>query len=181
MNFSKTTLWQEVHTGKKIYLPITPDMIDIEDISHALAHQCRYGGHVLSFYSVAEHSCHIADHVFRVSNDKKHALSALLHDASETYLIDVPKPVKMQLTNYVELEEQIEGVIAEVFDLNYPWSDLIKEADCRILMDERAALFHPSGHDWHLPVDGPLGISIKAYHPYSAKERFLERFHRYGD
>ena len=36
-----------------------PEMISIRDIAHGLAMQCRYGGQVQTFYSVAQHNMHV--------------------------------------------------------------------------------------------------------------------------
>jgi len=74
-------------TGKwmDVFNP-TADMIDIRDIAHALACTPRFAGHLPKFYSVAQHSIMCYDMV-----DKEFELVALLHDASEAYLLDIPK------------------------------------------------------------------------------------------
>jgi hypothetical protein len=87
-----------------------PDDILIEDIAHALSHQCRFGGHIPKFYSVAQHSVFCANNPFI---SKK--LEALMHDASEAYLLDIPSPIKPRLTNYHEIENNLMMVIAEKF------------------------------------------------------------------
>lgn len=172
--------WMETHAGKRLSLPVTEDMIDIEDIAHSLSMQCRYAGHTLRFYSVAEHCIIIADYIAERTGDYQHALAGLLHDASEAYLVDVPKPVKVCLTGYREIEQQVEETIAKKWDLDYPWSDLIKEADCRILHDERATLFNWSGFEWDLPYPDPLFVTVEALDPKVAKDQFLRSFHRYA-
>lgn len=106
-------------TGKymNVFEP-TEDMICIEDVAHALSNQCRFGGHLPKFYSVAQHSlmcCEMA------TPERK--LEALLHDASEAYLLDVPKPIKQRLSNYKEIEDNLMRLIAKKFGFQYPLSE----------------------------------------------------------
>ena len=91
-----TDHWISTYTDKKFhYLNPTEEEICIEDIAHALALTCRFGGHCSKFYSVAEHS-------IRVSNivPETLRLQALLHDAHEAYLHDVPRPIKEDIPQY---------------------------------------------------------------------------------
>ena len=49
--------WIATFTGRQAYpMDLRPSEITIEDIAHSLSMQCRYTGHCLRFYSVAEHS-----------------------------------------------------------------------------------------------------------------------------
>ncbi len=120
-----------IRTVSGIYMNIfepTIDMINIEDIAHSLSMQCRFAGHLPTFYSVAQHSCLTSDLV-----TPTHKLAALLHDASEAYLLDIPSPIKAHLTNYKTLEDNLMNLIAEKFDFAYPLNSLIKDADKEML------------------------------------------------
>lgn len=91
-----------------------PHMIDIEDIAMALSNICRFGGHCRQHYNVAQHSvfvCALApDHL------KK---EALLHDASEAYVGDVIKPLKVMLGDvYEKVEERFMQCITVKFGLD---------------------------------------------------------------
>jgi len=113
------------YTGKLVdVFNITEDDIDILDIAHSLSMQCRFNGHIRSFYSVAEHSIFVADNV--PDEDK---LCALLHDASETYIADIPSPIKAKLDYYKSVEDKIQAVIAKKFGFPYPFPKTVHVAD----------------------------------------------------
>ena len=107
----------ETFTGKRIYVH-DPKMesICVEDIAHALSNNCRYNGHCKGFYSVAEHSCHIADYILnKLELGPIEALRGLLHDAPETYVTDMPKPFKQELPDYQEVELRFENIVLPAF------------------------------------------------------------------
>src|SRR5689334_2642685 len=107
--------WMQTFTGRRFYpLSPRPGEIDPADIAHALSLLCRYGGHVDRFYSVAEHCVLMSQAVA-----PEDALAALLHDATEAYVVDVPRPLKRQLAGYREIEEQVWFAIAYRFRLDY--------------------------------------------------------------
>ena len=146
-----------------------PSMIDLHDIAHALAHQCRYAGHTRQFYSVAEHSVFVSRYV-----PPEDAAWALLHDAAEAYVTDLPQPVKRMLPDYAAIEERVMRIIAQRFGLSWPMPSSIKAADSRILMDERRNLLAPPPRPWALELE-PLGILNMGVTPLYAKHAFLDR------
>lgn len=138
-----------------------PEMISIYDIAHALSMQPRFGGHLPCFYSVAQH-CVLACQY--VTNGNK--LSALMHDASEAYLIDVPRPVKYQLPNYKGVEDQLMTVIARKFGFQWPLADEVKKADEHMLRREWECLM----------LRGDVGEPIIVWGQEQAKGRFLDMY-----
>lgn len=109
----------KVYPSGTYFDPLNPRVEDVHlaDIAHGLAHICRYGGHVASFYSVAEHSLHVSAQVWRTFGDKEVALAALLHDATEAYIGDVVRPLKNLLPEYKEIEHRLARVIEQKFGL----------------------------------------------------------------
>lgn len=116
-------------TGKYInFIDLDPDDICIEDIAHALSMQCRFGGHLPEFYSVAQHSVHCSQLV-----DEEYAFEALMHDASEAYMLDIPKPLKNLLPDYEALEDSLMEVISDKYGISHPLSKPVKSADAMML------------------------------------------------
>lgn len=133
--------------------------VDIFDIAYALARQCRFGGHINGYYSVAQHSVYTSKIV-----SLERALSALLHDASEAYILDIPKPIKPYLENYREIEDNIMKVIAKKYGTIYPLDEELHIADYTALQNE-----------WdHLVIDDTK--VLKPMSPDEAELLFLERF-----
>jgi len=163
--------WIQTFTGGRFW-PMDPHAEDVEiaDIAHALSMQCRFAGHCIRFYSVAEHCVHLSHAV-----PAEHALWALLHDASEAYLADVPSPVKPFLAGYREAETLVMFAVCRRFGLDYEMPPAVHEADWRILGDERANL-SACVVEWSNPPP-PLGIDLAFWSPGEAESRFLARFH----
>jgi hypothetical protein len=163
--------WMQTFTGRRFY-PLDPrsDEIDPADIAHALAHLCRYGGHVDRFYSVAEHCVLMSEWV-----EPQYALAALLHDATEAFVVDVPRPLKRQLPGYREIEDRLWGVIAIKYGLDLALPAQVKEADDRILLTERNALMSRAETWWQDGKMLPLPVRIEGWMPPLAEDLYLAR------
>lgn len=98
---------------KKMFDPLHPkvELINIEDIAHALSMLCRANGHFRSFYSVAQHSINCMKEAKARGYSDRIQLACLLHDASEAYLSDVTRPVKGELPRYKEIEAPLQETI----------------------------------------------------------------------
>lgn len=151
-----------IRTFSGIYIdPLNPHPgeIALVDIAHALSHQPRFGGHLPSFYSVASHSIDVS---LRVNNEN--ALAALMHDAAEAYLIDVPRPVKQRLTGYREIEDNLMRIIAAKFGFEYPLNEAVKSADEEALRAE-----------WHTLMLGKMA-GVFSEQPKIVRSALLKRY-----
>lgn len=148
-----------------------PDMIDLVDIATGLANECRFAGQCRFFYSVAQHSVLVSQHV-----PPEYAWEGLLHDATEAYIKDIPAPVKRLLPDYRALEKRIEGAIRARFGLPAIQSPGIKQADLTLLATERRDLMPNGGSAWAM-IEGiaPLDRKIRALNSMQAKSQFMQR------
>ena len=103
--------WIQTYTGRKFF-PLTdePGEIDLRDIAHSLALQCRFNGHCRQFYSVAEHSVRVS-HIL----PDEEAAWGLLHDAAEAYVSDLPRPLKLTVPDFRAAEDRLLRQIAETY------------------------------------------------------------------
>lgn len=162
--------WFQTYSGIQFY-PVDPriEEINIEDIAHGLAFQCRYNGHVREFFSVGQHSVLVSYHV-----PPHLALEGLMHDAAESYLGDVISPLKAFLGRYKKYEHNLEKLIALKYGLKFPHPPEIKHADLRVLMAEKRDLI-PVQRKWSTTVE-PIPERVVPLGPWAAKELFLDRF-----
>jgi hypothetical protein len=102
------------YSGKCIDL-LNPKLSDIEiiDIAIGLSNECRWASQTPFHYSVAYHSLLVAER----TETKRYRLLALLHDATEAYLKDIPKPLKNLLPEYQKIEKNFSDIIHAKFGL----------------------------------------------------------------
>lgn len=140
--------WTQTKSGIKFYpFEPSPEMINIEDIAHGLSNMCRFHGQTKFFYSVAQH-CNLGLKIINKQDACNIELKLLwlLHDASEAYILDMPTPIKIGLSDYKKLEENLVKVIFKKFNLKkYTYLDhtyrLMKHVDEQMLANEYDALF----------------------------------------
>jgi uncharacterized protein len=160
--------------------PFDPDpaMIDPGDIACALANVCRFGGHCRPFYSVAQHSVIVSRLVEERGGDAEDVFAALMHDAAEAYLGDMPHPLKHRSplgAAFKAAEDHLEQAIRARFGIR-AGVPAIKRADRALLATERRAF---SAESWHWPeLDGieALDLALEAWSPAEAERAFAERF-----
>lgn len=164
--------WIVTYSGNKfnVFNP-NSSSVNIEDIAHALAMCTRFNGHLKHYYSIAEHCWHMSYLV-----EPQFALAALMHDAAEAYLSDIPRPIKGLLPQIKLIEG---GVINTIFD-HYRismWSDTIFKFDRALCLAE-AEQAGMSTQDWFEGHDiyGHVDTVIRFWDWNTAKEKFLERF-----
>lgn len=156
-----------------------PSVLDIEVIANALSNICRFTGHVSRFYSVAEHSVRCS----YIGPDDE-ALERLMHDAAESLVNDMASPLKLMggMEAYRAADHAAEAVVAQRFNLVYPWPASVKVADLVMLATERRDLLPPTPeYQWELlnGVTPLLGTDLALVDgsPIIWRRRFVKRFH----
>lgn len=167
--------WIQTYSGLQFYPqhPL-PEDVEITDIAHALSMICRFCGHCKEFYSVAQHCVLVSETCL-----PENAFWGLLHDASEAYICDIPRPLKQmeEFKQYKIMEKKAQETICLRFDIsiNEPWD--VKRADCVLLATERRDLMNPvaTKAEWGFLPD-PLKETIIPLSPKEAELAFMNRF-----
>lgn len=147
-------------TGKVFDLLIPdPNSICIEDIAHGLSHTARFAGQLPCFYSVAQHSVLVAN---KVPPELK--LAALLHDASEAYMGDMPSPFKSLMPEFQAIEARVMEVIASKFGFKYPLERSVKYADYHLLNQEWNSFVNETNEIFPLSPSESKQLFLAAYY-----------------
>jgi 5'-deoxynucleotidase YfbR-like HD superfamily hydrolase len=173
-----------IQTWKSSFWPLDPreEDIDIETIAHALSNLCRFGGHCKEFYSVAQHCVECTKIVFesgKYSNEE--CLQTLLHDASEAYIVDVPRPIKKLLPEYSVMEDNIQRTIYRKFGLPEEMPQVVKIVDNTMLVTEASQLLYETNGWWKQDNwPKPYLINIHPMKPIKAAHEFMCLFKQLG-
>lgn len=171
--------WISTFSGRKFYpLDPRPEEIEIVDIAHALSRQCRFSGHCHGSepYSVAQHSVEVAKLLPPALK-----IAGLLHDASEAYLVDLPRPLKHSpgfADGYRSAETELMRCVGVRFGIGSFDNPLVEVADQRLLKSERRDLMH-ADCQWDVPGVKPVPHTITPWPCFHSEQTFLSIFEKY--
>lgn len=167
-------------SGKAIFPKGHPDHTgeapDISDIAIGLARHLRFAGQLPHEYSVLCHSFTVFQLV-----DEQYGAYALLHDAGEAFIGDIPTPLKTEDIRAVELE--IVESISESVGISWPWPEeaqrAVKDADLAALAAEAHALGHAQAEKYwpRADFDENAEHALRLTHGHIA-EGWTDRFRR---
>lgn len=161
-----------------------PGGIRLADIAHALGNICRFGGHCVAFYSVAQHSVEVSDRLSIHGRDV--AVAGLLHDAAEAYVGDVVQPLTHRLGDEFAFLERV--ILSEIFGVaRVPspsaetWA-LVRAADLQALMTERRDLLARPPEPWGAEFEAvtPWPERIDPWPPRTASALWAARAQELG-
>lgn len=173
--------WIQTFTGRQFWpLDPRPEEISIIDIAAGLARECRFAGHCLRFYTVAEHSVLMYRAAKASRRHEGRVLRAvLLHDASEGLgLRDIPRPIKRDLGRYKEIEAGVMRAVAARFQFSWPMPAIVKILDESIGLAEQIQNMAPAPAAWRTQIEKfeaiePLPVALEYWNPERAFAEFL--------
>jgi hypothetical protein len=165
------------YTGKQFNL-LEPETtsIDIIDIAHSLAMQCRWTGHCKHHYSIAQHAYYCS-----FIGPTNSALQRLMHDSSEAYLGDMNRPLKHYTEAgdaYRRVEWPIQNLIYTSYGMPKQEAASVGLADQAMLYAEQAQLLPPVTFEISDPEakSKAANVFIEEWTPRSAEKMFMTRF-----
>ncbi len=168
------------YTGKH-FDPMKPELenIDIRDIAHALSLTCRGNGHVKNFFSVGQHCVNCALEAEKRGYSRRVILGCLLHDGSEAYMSDVPRPFKEMLPDYQKIEDELIDLIYQKFlgsVLTEEEKKLVKGIDDDLLYYDMIELLGVQMEGQAPKIGIPLNYSVQPFE--NIEQAYLDIFNR---
>jgi hypothetical protein len=157
--------------------------VHIEDIAHHLGAIGRYTGACAHLWSVGAHCLEVSRRIELRGGSKLEQLQGLLHDASEAYFVDIPRPIKPDIylrteagfETYYQVEDRIMGCIFRALGVPYPLASIVKVVDDEMAHDE-VANFFPPGFMWERYSIKAAKTNLVSLHPMVARDLYLRRF-----
>ena len=170
-------LYFRTYSGKHVHpLAPRPEEIDIEDVARSLSQMCRFLGHTKAFYSVSQHSVLVSRMV-----PGRDAMWGLLHDASEAYLCDLPRPIKAEpeMEIYRVAEKRLMRAVCAKFGLPPEMPASVAGADRLLLATEFRDVTTVQDMDWiqeECGVAPSASLFITPWCSAVAQDQFARRF-----
>lgn len=179
-----TNDWLETNTGHK-FNPFSESPVpdySLKDLVWGVSRACRYAGQIrdeVDHFSVAEHTVLLTRWVWATRygsqpfhqltyDERKDLRTAAGHDLGEGLLTDMVRPIKKQMPEYRLVAGKFDEKLARRYDLHLLMPDWLREADNRILRDERAQVMNPSANRWGQDGLEPLGVEVNFWSPRTA-------------
>lgn len=169
--------------GGTHFMPTEPvaDDIHITDIAHSLSLVCRGNGHVTHFFSVGQHCIHCALEAEARGLSDRVCLACLLHDASESYMSDVPRPFKQYLKEYKVFEEQLLAIIYEKYlssPLTAEEEAQVKQIDDDMLYFDLSVLLRETPSFSEPEMKSTFSYDLRSFE--EVEQQYLSLFHKYS-
>ena len=150
---------------------VAPGQIDIRDIARGLSRMPRFAGHTIQPYSVAQHSIFVA-------RNSRRRLLGLLHDATESYIIDLARPVKAGVDGYALMERRLGRSIYEQLGVRPPSEKppCVQRADALSAAVEQRDLMNAQGGWWRRP-EIPDVPELQVSPQHAVEAQFVEIFY----
>lgn len=101
-----------------------------------------------------------------------------MHDATEAFIGDMVRPLKYEIPQYRQIEENLWRVISLCYDLPFVLHPDIKKADDVALMTERRDLVTHTPHVWSVRAEPDENLIRPLLPSLSARWRSLFNFKR---
>lgn len=174
--------WIQTFSGGRFYpLDPRPDDVKIVDIAHALSLNNRFTGHCARGYTVGEHSLLVVRILMEWGQGPETLMWGLMHDASEAYISDIARPLKVQpeFKFYRDIEKKVMDAIAAHYHLELSEPAIVKDADTLALAIEAEALMPMREKDqwsWLPPIPKQFMSYKLGKHAPEVEEMFLETY-----